>query len=251
MAVVPLLKALSEAGLGSRRRLVEAIKWGRVTVNGQVAENFRHQIDITSDRVTLDGKPVDLKPAKLIYLMLHKPEGVVCTTSDEEGRRTVIDLLPAKYRQYKLYPVGRLDRDSTGLVILTNDGDLTYRLTHPKFEHEKEYLIMVKEKLSPEDKQKLENGIELEDGLTYPAKVKEVKSTPPYQYTLTIHEGRKRQVRRMLEMLGHAVISLKRVRMGRLTLGDLKEGAVRELTRQEINALRLPSSTGSYSTEIM
>jgi len=237
MAVVPLLKALSEAGLGSRRRLADAIKWGRVTVNEKVAEDFRHPIDITSDRIALDGKPVNLKPAKLIYLMLHKPKDVVSTTSDEQGRRTVIDLLPTKYKHFKLYPVGRLDRDSTGLVILTNDGDLTYRLTHPKFEHEKEYLIVVKEKFSPEEKRKLEGGIELEDGLTYPAKVKEVKSTFPYHYSLTIHEGRKRQVRRMLETLGHAVISLKRVRMGRLTLGDLKEGAVRELTPQEIKAL--------------
>ena len=244
MAVVPLLKALSEAGLGSRRRLADAIKWGRVTVNGQVAENFRHPIDTTSDRITLDGKPVDLKPAKLIYLMLHKPKDVVSTTSDKQGRRTVIDLLPAKYRRYKLYPVGRLDRDSTGLVILTNDGDLTYRLTHPKFEHEKEYLIVVKEKFSPEEKGKLESGIELEDGMTYPAKVKEVKSTSPYHYSLTIHAGRKRQVRRMLERLGHAVISLKRVRMGKLTLGDLREGEVRELTKREINTLRIPPRPG-------
>ena len=135
--------------------------------------------------------------------MLNKPEGLLCTTSDERGRRTILDILPEKYRRLRLYPVGRLDLDSTGLLILTNDGALTYQLTHPKFEHEKEYLVQIEGTLQPREKQNLEHGVKLEDGITAPAIIKEVRSTPPYNYSLTIHEGKKRQIRRMFAHLGY------------------------------------------------
>jgi 23S rRNA pseudouridine2605 synthase len=133
--------------------------------------------------------------------------------------------------------VGRLDKDSTGLLLLTNDGELTYQLTHPKFEHEKEYLIRINGALNPEEKRKLEKGFELEDGMTYPVVVGEIKTQPPFNYSLTMHEGRKRQVRRMLANLGYQVMALKRIRMGNLTLGNLREGTIRELTPEEVRAL--------------
>ena len=217
--------------------MADAIKNGRVEVNGEPVENFRHPVNPETDRVSVYGKPVDLKPRRTVYLMVNKPAGVITTTSDERGRQTVLDILPEKYRHLRLYPVGRLDKDSTGLLLLTNDGELTYRLTHPKFEHEKEYLIHIEGSLKPEEKRKLEKGFELEDGMTYPVVVKEIKSPPPFNYSITTHEGRKRQVRRMLANLGYQVLAIKRIRMGSLNLGNLKEGATRELTPEEVRAL--------------
>jgi len=208
-----------------------------VEVNGEPVENFRHPVNLETDRVSVNGKLVDLKPRRTVYLMVNKPAGIITTTSDERGRRTVLDILPEKYRHLRLYPVGRLDKDSTGLLLLTNDGELTYRLTHPKFEHEKEYLIHIDGRLKPDEKRKLEKGFELEDGMTYPVAVKEIKSQPPFNYSITMHEGRKRQVRRMLASLGYQVPALKRIRMGSLNLGNLKEGTTRELTPAEVRAL--------------
>ena len=236
MATKPLLKALAEAGIGSRRWLADAIKQGRVKVNGEIAEDFRHLVNVEADRISISGQPVDLKPSQLIYLILNKPKGIMSTTRDERGRRTVLDMLPEKYRQLRLYPVGRLDKDSTGLLLLTNDGELTNRLTHPRFENDKEYLVSISAKLKPDEKRKLEQGIELEDGLTYPAVIKEIE-TPPFNYSIIIHEGRKRQVRRMFDSLGHPVLALKRVRLGSLNLGKLKEGETRELNAREVKAL--------------
>ena len=236
MATKPLLKALTEAGIGSRRWLADAIKQGRVKVNGEIAEDFRQQVDVEIDHISISGQPIDLKPRQLVYLVLNKPKGIMSTTSDERGRRTVIDILPEKYRHIRLYPVGRLDKDSTGLLLLTNDGELTNRLTHPRFEHEKEYLVSISGKLNADEKQKLEQGIELEDGLTHPTEIKEVEA-PPFNYSITIHEGRKRQVRRMFESIGHTVQVLKRIRMGNLNLGKLKEGEIRELSVKEVKAL--------------
>lgn len=236
MATKPLIKVLTEAGIGSRRKMVDAIKQGSVKVNGVVAEAYTQPVDLTKDRILFNGQPVNLQSEKTICLMLNKPLGIVSTTSDEKGRRTVINILPWQYRKYRLYPVGRLDIDTTGLILLTNDGDLTYRLTHPKYEYEKEYLVAIKDNLSPAEKQQLQRGILLEDGMTHPARIKEVK-LPPFNYSVVIHEGRKRQVRRMFEKLQHNVIALKRIRVGNLTLGALKEGEVRHLSAKEIAAL--------------
>lgn len=236
MLVISLLKALTEAGVGSRRKIADAIKNGRVRVNGQPVENFRHPVNPETDRVSLNGKPVDLKPRRTIYLMVNKPAGIITTTSDERGRRTVLDILPEKYRHLRLYPVGRLDKDSTGLLLLTNDGELTFRLTHPRFEHEKEYLIQIDGRLKPDEKRRLEKGIELEDGMTYPVVIKEIKS-PPFNCSVITHEGRKREIRRMLANLGYRILALKRIRMGSLNLGNLREGAARDLTDAEVSAL--------------
>jgi len=229
MLTRPLLKALTEAGIGSRRHMADAIREGKVVINGQIAEDFRHPLDPATDRVTVNGKAIDLEPEKPICLMLHKPKGILSTTRDDIGRRTVMDILPRTYRRLRLFPAGRLDKDSTGLLLLTNDGGLTYRLTHPKFENEKEYLVYINGNLTPEEKSKLEQGITLEDSVTSPATIREVTSPSPFNYSLAIHEGRKRQVRRMFGSLGHQVLALKRVRIGHLSLGDLKEGNVRLL----------------------
>jgi 23S rRNA pseudouridine2605 synthase len=236
MATKSLIKALTEAGTGSRRRMADAIKQGRVKVNDKIAASFNLPVDPVKDLISLDGQAIDLKSKKIICLMLNKPLGIVSSVSDERGRRTVLDILPEKYRHYRLYPVGRLDIDTTGLLLLTNDGDLTYRLTHPKFEYEKEYLVGIRGSLNAGEKQQLQRGILLEDGMTHPAKIREI-ALSPYNYSVTIHEGRKRQVRRMFERLRHTVIALKRVRIGKLNLGDLKEGEVRHLSAKEIAAL--------------
>jgi 23S rRNA pseudouridine2605 synthase len=242
-----ILKALTEAGIGPRRRMAEAIKQGKVQVNGKTVESFNQPVDTESDRVTINGKAVELKPDEIICLMLNKPAGTVSTVSDEKGRRTVLDILPRQYKKYRIFPVGRLDIDTTGLLLLTNDGNLTYRLTHPRFEHEKEYLVQIKGRLRAEEKSRLERGIRLEEGLTHPARVKEI-SAPPFNYSITIHEGRKRQVHRMFERLGHPLLALKRVRIGNLRLGDLKEGVARRLSAAEITAL-LSEASGKSGNE--
>jgi 23S rRNA pseudouridine2605 synthase len=216
--------------------MAEAIKQGKVSVNGIVAESFNHPVDPQKDAVTYEGRAVNLQPEKVICLMLNKPEGIVSTVNDEKGRRTVLDILPDAYKKYRLYPVGRLDIDTTGLILLTNDGDLTYRLTHPRFEFEKEYYVAINDILTPDDKRQLQRGILLEDGMTHPATIKDI-THPPYNYSVTIHEGRKRQVRRMFERLHHTVTALKRMRIGILMLGELKEGEVRLLTAREISTL--------------
>ncbi|RJQ39957.1 MAG: rRNA pseudouridine synthase [Dehalococcoidia bacterium] len=215
--------------------MAEAIKQGRVAVNGKVASDFRLTIS-PDDKVTFDGHPVNLKPGKkLVYLMLNKPPGILTTTRDERGRDTVMALLPPKYRNLGLYPAGRLDKDSTGLLILTNDGNLTYKLTHPKFEHEKEYLVRLDKRLVLVDADRLKRGILLEDGRTRPATIK--PAAEPLSYRITVHEGKKRQLRRMFAALGYRVEALQRVRIGRLLLGTLKEGESRELTQAEVASL--------------
>jgi 23S rRNA pseudouridine2605 synthase len=238
----PLVKVLTEAGIGSRRRMADAIKQGMVKVNGVTAESFNHPTDPARDKVTFNGKPVNLKADKVICLMLHKPAGIVSTVSDEKRRRTVIDILPETYRKHRLYPVGRLDIDTTGLMLMTNDGDLTYKLTHPRYEYEKEYYVAINGVLKGEEKQQIRNGMLLEDGMTHHAKVREI-AEPPYNYSIIIHEGKKRQVRRMFERLRHGVQALKRVRIGNLTLGDLPEGEVRPLNAKEIASLLRQSNT--------
>jgi 23S rRNA pseudouridine2605 synthase len=234
----PLIKVLTEAGIGSRRKMAEAIKQGKVTVNNTVAESFKHPVDLKNDKVTFEGRNINPQPEKTICLMLNKPEGIVSTVSDDKGRRTVLDILPEKYKHYRLYPVGRLDIDTTGLILMTNDGDLTYRLTHPRFEYEKEYYVAIRGNLTPDEKHQLQQGILLEDGMTHPSLIKDI-SQPPFNYSIIIHEGRKRQVRRMFERLHYAVTGLKRVRIGKLALGDLKEGEARPLTSKEITSLEL------------
>jgi 23S rRNA pseudouridine2605 synthase len=219
MTPTTLIKALVAAGLGSRRAMAQAIKEERVKVNGSLANSFSQPVTPTVDRLTLDNKPVKPGVAECVYLLLNKPVGVLSTTHDEQGRPTVISLLSLAYRKIGLHPVGRLDQDSRGLILLTNDGDLTYRLTHPRFEKEKEYLIRLDHPLSNDARLRFEKGIEL-------------------TYKVILHEGRKRQLRRMFQNLGYNVCDLTRVRLGSLELGSLPEGKSRLLTAGEVSALR-------------
>jgi 23S rRNA pseudouridine2605 synthase len=216
------------------------IKRGGIVVNGETVESFNHPVDPASDVITIDGSPIPVAAEPHVYLMLNKPAGIISSTTDTRGGRTVIDILPEKYRSIRLYPVGRLDKDSTGLVLLTNDGALTFRLTHPRFEHEREYRVRLDRALQREDVTTLEKGIDLHDGRTSPARVKTLER-PPFSYSVTIHEGRKRQVRRMFAVLGYSVRGLKRNRLGSLRLGMLREGETRELTPIEVRQLGKPA----------
>ncbi len=234
----PLVKVLTEGGAGPRRVSAAAIKAGRVSVNGSVASAFSQPVDTARDTVLLDGQPLTPAATHHTYIMLHKPAGVLSTTHDERGRQTVLDLIPAEYRGRHLFPVGRLDLDSTGLLLLTDDGALTHRLTHPRYEHQKEYLVSLAAALTTAQIRRVTTGIELEDGITHPARCEPVPGTLANRYRVVLHEGRKRQLRRMFTALGHRVLALTRVRLGTLQLGDLAPGRARELTTAEIEALR-------------
>ena len=232
MPVLPLVKALVLAGCGSRRRMAEAVKQGRVLVNGEVAASFTQPVQTDKDLLVLDGKAVEAGTDAPVYLLLNKPRGFLSTTRDERGRLTVMNLLPEKYKHKNLYPVGRLDMDSRGLLLLTNDGDLTFRLTHPRFEKEKEYLVTLEHPLTEADSARFEAGLELEDGMTWPVRLSRRQANPPL-YSVVLHEGRKRQLRRMFGSLGYRVADLQRIRVGSLKLGTLAEGEARELSATE------------------
>ena len=224
-----LQKVLAQVGIGSRRVCEEMIAAGRITVDGEVAELGR-RVDPAEVRIAVDGVPLSVRPGLVTYL-LNKPPGVVSTASDPEGRPTVVDLVPAEPR---VHPVGRLDADSEGLLLLTNDGDLTFHLTHPRFGVEKEYLVAVQGRLRPNEVRRLREGVTLEDGITAPARVALVE---PDVARITIHEGRNRQVRRMCAAVGHPVLRLVRVRIGPLADRSLAPGEWRPLTFTEVRAL--------------
>lgn len=224
-----LQKVLARAGLGSRRTCEEFIAEGRVTVNGEVAILGR-RVDADSDAVEVDGVSTGVRQG-LRHLLLNKPAGVVTTAADPQGRRTVIDLVPDDPR---VFPVGRLDLDTEGLLLLTNDGDLTHRLTHPSHGVEKEYLAHVRGRPSRAAVRQLREGIELDDGPTAPAKASMLE---PSVLRLTIHEGRNRQVRRMCETIGHPVVRLVRVRIGPVADRGLGPGEWRDLELGEVRAL--------------
>ena len=232
-----LQKVLARTGLGSRRTCEELIAEGRVTVNGEVAELGR-RVDPEVDRVEVDGVPLAIREG-LVYYLLNKPAGVVTTASDPQGRPTVVGLVPAEPR---VFPVGRLDADTEGLLLLTNDGDLTHRLTHPSFGVEKEYLAEVDGTPTRGELRRLREGVELDDGPTAPAKA---SLQPPNLLTLVIHEGRNRQVRRMCDAIGHPVRRLVRVRIGPITDRRLRPGAWRELTTAEVRALETAVAAGT------
>jgi 23S rRNA pseudouridine2605 synthase len=225
-----LAKFLAHAGVASRRAAERLIAEGRVTVAGAVVRDPALDVDEGS-RVAFDGEPLRREEKRVVYA-LHKPAGVVSTASDTHGRPTVTALIPDERR---LYPVGRLDADSTGLILLTNDGELANRLMHPRFEVPKTYRATLGGRpIADRALRALREGVRLEDGLTAPARVRRVD---PHTLELTIHEGRKRQVRRMCEAVGHPVKALQRVRFGPLELGDLKAGRARRLTAAELREL--------------
>lgn len=232
-----LQKVIAQAGIASRRDAEELITAGRVTVNGKVVTELGTKIDSRRARVTVDGKP--LKAEKYVYILLNKPKGVVTTLEDPRGRKTVADIV-AKIPE-RIYPVGRLDYNTEGLLIMTNDGDITHALTHPSHEIAKTYLAKV-QGFPPEDKlDRLRVGIKLEDGVTAPAKINVVNIDREKELTtleIIIYEGKNRQIRRMCEAIGFPVKNLKRVQYAFLTLEGLRRGQYRQLLAGEVEELK-------------
>lgn len=235
-----LQKVLARRGFGSRRTCEEMIEEGRVEVNGSVAI-VGTRVNVESDKVKVDGEIVGIQP-DLVYYLLNKPSGYICTVTDPQGRPTIIDLVPHDVR---VFPVGRLDFSSEGLIIMTNDGDLTYLIAHPSHGVEKEYLVQLDRDISNRSIAKLRNGIELDDGLTAPAKVSRLA---PSLVRITIHEGRNRQIRRMCEALGFRVVRLVRTRIGPIRDTRLGQGQWRNLYPEEIISLRNEASGRSRSS---
>jgi 23S rRNA pseudouridine2605 synthase len=235
-----LQKYLARCGVASRRHAEILITSGAVEINGQVVRELGTRIDPDRDDVRVDGRVV--RPASAhVYILLNKPTNVVTTVSDTHSRRTVLDLLPAAWRAARVYPVGRLDRDTEGLLLLTNDGELALRLMHPRYALPKEYRALVAGRPSAEAIARLRRGVFLAGEVrpTAPARVWIERSAREQTWIgIELHEGRNRQVRRMFETIGHTVLELKRVRFGPLTLAGLAPGASRLLTATELATLR-------------
>lgn len=231
-----LQKIMAQAGVASRRKCEELILEGKVQVNGETVTELGTKADPAQDIITVSGKPI--KNEKKVYIMLNKPKGVITSVSDPEGRKIVSDYL--KGIKERVYPIGRLDYDTEGLLLLTNDGEFANLLSHPKYHVPKTYLATVKGVPHGTELDKLRQGIMLEDGMTSPAEV-EYKDVDPDNkqsvISITIHEGRNRQVRRMFEAISHPVTRLKRISYGDLLLQNLKRGLYRHLTADEINQL--------------
>ena len=229
MPLMRLQKFLSAAGVCSRRKGEEFIRAGRVRVNGRVVAELGAKIDPEQDRVSVDGTPVQPE-VRSVYIALNKPPGYV-TSCRHAGKRIVLELVDVPQR---IFPVGRLDKDSTGLLLLTNDGRLHQKLSHPSFDHEKEYDVSVERPISDGALQRMAEGMPILDGRTRPA---EVRRTGERRFRIVLKEGRNRQIRRMVRRLGNEVVELKRIRVAAVRLGRLSEGAWRFLTDLEVEAL--------------
>ncbi|MGH7203493.1 MAG: pseudouridine synthase [Candidatus Levyibacteriota bacterium] len=231
-------KYLANLGICSRREVKQLLKQQTFTVNGEKIKEAGTRINPYTDTLMLNGKK--LKPPQLVYYVINKPKGVISTTADEFGRKNVLSLIPTKER---IYSVGRLDKDTTGLLLLTNDGELTNQLIHPKYHVDKTYTLSITGRVEKEQLQALRHGVLLEDGITYPAEVKIIKENNRQSLLeMIIHEGRNRQIRRMCETVGVKLKELKRIKFGPLNL-DVKEGRFRELTKKEIMLLKKMSHT--------
>lgn len=227
-------KFLAYSGVASRRAADQMIKDGVVKINGRICAPG-DDVDISSDHVTVNGKVVSVVK-KYDYYIMNKPKGYVCTVKDDKGRKTVMDLLPQKAK--RLFPVGRLDYDTEGLLILTNDGDLTFKLTHPKNEVPKTYLVKTEKPVSDEDLNKLRSGVYIDGVKTKKCNVRLIETNKTSsKLHITITEGRNRQVRKMFEAIGNCVDFLKRIKVGDLTLTGLNRGEVRQLSAREIDYL--------------
>ena len=235
MAEVRLQKFMAHAGVASRRKSEEIIAAGRVKVNGETVTEMGFKIDPTEDYVEVDGNEIEREKKR--YFKLHKPVGVISTASDPKGRKTVVEFVDDI--KQRLYPVGRLDYNSSGLILLTNDGKLTHILTHPSFEIEKTYRVIADGRIAKDDIARLEAGVELDDGMTAPARVDQLNyQGERTKFLITIHEGRNRQVRRMCQAVGHEVTDLMRLRFGPIELDNLQPGERIELSSEEIARLK-------------
>ena len=230
-----IAKFMAAAGIASRRKSEEILQKGHVKVNGKTIYDPATQVEPAADVVEVYGRRAEIPDAK-IYIMLNKPLGCVSTCADDKGRKTVLDYVCDI--DYRIYPIGRLDFTTEGLLLLTNDGELANKLTHPSHEVAKRYYCVVNSMVSPEDVEKLQKGVFIEGGKTAPARIKIMRASPERtELTITIHEGRNRQVRRMFETLGKEVVFLKRISIGELNLGNLKKGQYRMLEQSEIDYL--------------
>ncbi len=230
-----LNKLLAHAGVGSRRHVEELIAAGRVTVDGRPVRELGTKVDPQAQRVTVDGQPVKLE--RPVYWVVNKPRGYLCTNEDPAGRPRAVDLVP--HVEQRVYTVGRLDEDSEGLLLLTNDGDLAHRLMHPRFGVEKTYLVQVAGHPSRDDVQQLLQGVWLSDGHVRARRVKVMKSQGDSTWLqVVLSEGKNREIRRMLARLNHKVLRLRRVAIGPVQLDKLAKGKARKLSLDELNALR-------------
>ncbi len=230
-----LLRAVIDATGLSRRKAFAAIRAGSLTVNSVVRTDPSEPY--TDGDLSLEGVAIAATRAEKTYLLLNKPPGFITTKSDDLGRRTVFDLVPADLRVPGLHPIGRLDRDTSGLLLLTNDGDLTFVLTHPSHEVEKEYWLLLQAPITEDQLAALRSGVEIDGALRRPLRLRRLVSSGQFELGITIREGRRRQVRRMLLAVGAEVVLLRRIREGPLLLGTMPEGAVRPLTPEEIGSL--------------
>ncbi len=231
-----LQKYIAKSGVTSRRKAEKLIEKGRVKVNGKVVTEMGVKINPDKDVIYVDNKEVKMEDNN-VYIILNKPEGYVTTLYDEYGRPKVADLI--KGIKERIYPIGRLDYNTSGLLLLTNDGKLTYKITHPRHHINKTYLVKVKGILSEEKMEKFRNGIDIGGYVTAPASIKLLNENKSNSLVkVIIHEGRNRQIRRMMDALGHPVIGLKRVAIGKIVLGKLPKGQWRHLREDEINYLK-------------
>ncbi len=231
---VRLNRFVAQTGLCSRRTADEWIAEGRIAVNGETTTEMGTKVDPARDSVTVDGRPV--QPQAFLYILLNKPKDTITTTDDEKDRRTVMDLLDDASRKAGVVPVGRLDRDTTGVLLLTNDGELAHRLMHPRYEIEKYYRVRTDRPVTEEELKRLQDGVELEDGLARADQVAFLDTSD--QVALSLHEGRNRQIRRMFEAIGARVERLERARYAGLTTEGLGRGSWRPLKPHEVNRLR-------------
>lgn len=232
---IRLQKVLSEAGLASRRAAEAMIRQGRVEVNGQIITELGYRVDPQQDEIRLDQVPITRPPAK-IYLLFNKPRHCVTTLSDPQGRRTVLDFLSSL--EARVFPVGRLDYDAEGLLVLTNDGNLANRLQHPRYGVSKTYEVKVKGRPDKRALEMLRSGVVLEEGTTAPAEVSILRLLPDAAWLkIVLHQGWYRQIKRMGEAVGHPVLKIKRTAYGPLTLGDVAPGTYRRLDRNEVKKL--------------
>lgn len=230
-----LQKVMAKAGIASRRKCEELIAAGEVKVNGVTVKEAGWKVNPQLDQIEVRGLKIQLE--KKVYYLLYKPVGYITSVGDPQQRKTVIDLMQGIPE--RIYPVGRLDYDTSGLLLLTNDGDLAFQMTHPSHEMEKEYEALVRGKVNKESLERLRKGVKLEDGWTAPARVRVLAEKGANTLLqLAIHEGRNRQVRRMCESVGHPVLKLKRTRIAFLTIGQLKPGKFRPLLLEEVNQLK-------------
>jgi len=224
-----LQKILAEAGIASRRKSEELIRQGKVKINGETAI-IGQNADSKKDKITVDGKPIKIE--QKVTIMLNKPKGYVTTVNEEHGMKTIMDLIDVKER---IFPIGRLDKNSQGLLLLTNDGDLAYKLTHPKHEVTKTYIVELDKPLLISDKKKLQKGITIDQRMV---QVSRIEKSKPHEILIEIHEGRKHIIRKLFEKLDYKVINLIRISIGKIQITNLQSGKWRHLSKQELAKLK-------------